>query len=66
MNKRIEKEFGEHVAEKRGWHWALTSFVVEVWGETFADCLLTSLYTRSLIHRLQVSFSCFFATNRLT
>jgi hypothetical protein len=36
MNKRIEKEFGEHVAEKRGWHWALTSFAVEVWGETFA------------------------------
>jgi hypothetical protein len=34
MNKRLEKEFGEHVAEKRGWHWALTSFVMEVWGET--------------------------------
>jgi hypothetical protein len=34
MNKRIEKEFGEHVAEKRGWHWALTSFAVEIWGET--------------------------------
>jgi hypothetical protein len=34
MNKRLEKEFGEHVAEKRGWHWALTSFALEVWGET--------------------------------
>jgi len=34
MNSRLEKEFGEHVAEKRGWHWALTSFAVEVWGET--------------------------------
>lgn len=34
MNKRLEKEFGEHVAEKRGWHWALTSFLFEVWGET--------------------------------
>jgi hypothetical protein len=33
MNKRLEKEFGENVAEKRGWHWALTSFVVEAWGE---------------------------------
>jgi len=33
MNKRLEKEFGEKAAEKRGWHWALTSFVVEVWGE---------------------------------
>jgi hypothetical protein len=34
MNRRLEKEFGERVAEKRGWHWALTSFVVEVWGES--------------------------------
>ena len=34
MNKRLEKEFGEHVAEKRGWSWALTSFTAEVWGET--------------------------------
>ena len=34
MNKRLEKEFGEHVAEKRGWHWALTSFLQETWGET--------------------------------
>ena len=33
MNKRLEKEFGEHVAEKRGWHWALTRFAMEVWGE---------------------------------
>ena len=34
MNKRLEKEFGEHVAEKRGWHWSLSSFALEVWGET--------------------------------
>ncbi len=34
MNKRLEKEVGAHLAEKRGWHWALTGFVVEVWGET--------------------------------
>jgi hypothetical protein len=34
MNKRLGKEFGEKVAEKRGWHWALTSFALEVWGET--------------------------------
>ena len=33
MNKRLEKELGEHVAEKLGWHWALTSFVIEAWGE---------------------------------
>ena len=34
MNKRLEKEFGEHIAEKRGWCWALTSFAAEIWGET--------------------------------
>jgi hypothetical protein len=34
MNKRLEKEFGEQVAEQRGWHWALTSFAVEAWNET--------------------------------
>ena len=34
MNKRLEKELGEHVAEKRGWHWALTSFAVEAWDKT--------------------------------
>jgi hypothetical protein len=33
MNKRLEKEIGEHVAEKRGWHWALTCFAFNVWGE---------------------------------
>jgi len=33
MNRRLEKEVGEHVAEKRGWHWAFTSFALEVWGE---------------------------------
>jgi hypothetical protein len=40
MNKRLEKEFGEHVAEKRGWHWALTSFTMEVRGETDKQALL--------------------------
>jgi hypothetical protein len=33
MNKRLEKEFGERAVEKHGWHWALTSFTFEVWGE---------------------------------
>ena len=32
MNRRFEKEIGERIAEKRGWHWALTSFVFESWG----------------------------------
>jgi len=34
MNKRLEKEFGEHVAEQRGWHWALSNFAVNAWGDT--------------------------------
>jgi hypothetical protein len=33
MNKRLEKQFSEGIEEKRGWHWALTSFAMEVWGE---------------------------------
>lgn len=33
MNKRIEKEFGEQIVERRGWHWALTSFAIEIWGK---------------------------------
>lgn len=37
MNKCLEKEFGEHIAEKRGWHWALTSFVTAAWGQTEED-----------------------------
>lgn len=36
MNKRLEKEVGERVAEKRGWHWALTGFGFDVWGESEA------------------------------
>src|ERR1700690_1564505 len=24
MNKRLEKEFGQQIAEQRGWHWAMT------------------------------------------
>jgi hypothetical protein len=33
-NKRLENEFGEQVAEKRVWHWALTSFAAEAWNKT--------------------------------
>jgi hypothetical protein len=32
MNKRVQKEFGEAIAEQRGWHWALTSFAFDAWG----------------------------------
>ena len=34
MNKRLEKEFGEHIAEQRGWHWTLTKFAFESWEES--------------------------------
>ena len=34
MDKRLEKEFGEHIAEKRGGHWTLTRFAFESWGES--------------------------------
>jgi hypothetical protein len=37
MNKRTGKEFGEKVAEKRGWHWALTSFAVDAWCKSEQD-----------------------------
>jgi hypothetical protein len=33
MNKRVQNEIGETTVEKRGWHWALTSFTFEVWGK---------------------------------
>lgn len=34
MNKRVQKEIGETVVQKRGWHWVLTSFAFESWGES--------------------------------
>jgi len=33
MNRRLQKEIGETLVEQRGWHWALTSFALEIWGE---------------------------------
>jgi hypothetical protein len=42
MNKRTEKEFGEQVAERRGWSWALTNFAAEAWTETDALTKRTS------------------------
>jgi len=33
MNRRMEKEIGERLVEKRGWHWALTGFGLKVWGK---------------------------------
>jgi hypothetical protein len=34
MNKRMEKEFGELVSERRGWHWSMTTFALDAWGKT--------------------------------
>lgn len=34
MNKRLIKEIGQKIAEKRGHRWALTSFGYEIWGKT--------------------------------
>lgn len=34
MNKRLNQEIGENIAEKRGYRWVLTSFTFCVWGET--------------------------------
>lgn len=44
MNRRLEKELGQRVAEKQGLHWALTSFTVDVWGEP--ETIERSLATR--------------------
>jgi hypothetical protein len=30
----LEKKVGEKLVEKRGWHWALTSFAFESWGDS--------------------------------
>lgn len=32
MNKRLEKEFGECIAEKRGWHWFIDKLYHEFMG----------------------------------
>lgn len=37
MNKRLEKELGEKLVEKRGWHWALTTWAFDVWGDDEKD-----------------------------
>ena len=42
MNNRLEKEFGENVAEKRGWHWALSDFAAESWGADEKEKVETS------------------------
>jgi hypothetical protein len=33
MNQRLQKRLNEAVAEQRGWHWALTSFALNAYGD---------------------------------
>ena len=37
MNKRLRRELGQNVAEKRGKHWSLTSFIIDSWGATVEE-----------------------------
>ena len=39
MDKRIEKELGEHIAEKQGWHWSLTRFMFDAYGSSIKDLI---------------------------
>jgi hypothetical protein len=34
LNQLLEIESIAHVTEKLGWHWALTRFAVDTWGQT--------------------------------
>jgi hypothetical protein len=43
MNKRLEKEIGEKLVEKRGWHWALTCFAFQSWGDSEIDLSVSEI-----------------------
>jgi hypothetical protein len=43
MNKQLEKEFGERISEKRGWHWALTNFASEAFGVSEKEVSVNNL-----------------------
>jgi hypothetical protein len=45
MNKRLEKEFGEHIVEQRGWHWVLTRFAFDAFGDTEEESARRKLET---------------------
>ena len=53
MNRRLQKEFGEVVAEKRGWHWALTRFVVETWGDSERSSVTVSNTKKSKLKNIK-------------
>ena len=50
MNKRLKKDIGQKIAEKRGWKTTLTGFAYEVWDEDSQE-KLTSIST----HKDEVS-----------
>ena len=37
MNRRLRKELGQNVAEKRGKEWSITRFMRETWGATVEE-----------------------------
>lgn len=47
MNKRLQKQIKESVAEQRGWHWALTSFTLEAYGATEEDLRSVDAFSKS-------------------
>ena len=47
MNKRLQKQKKESVAEQRGWHWALTSFALEAYGATKEDLQNFDAFSKS-------------------
>lgn len=56
MNKRLEKEVGEQLAEKRGWPWALTSFIMEIRGN---ELRILKIDKKGEIIFLVVCFTCY-------
>jgi hypothetical protein len=52
MNRRLKDKLGEYIAEQRGWHWALTSFAREAWGETKKDIELKTNFLLALLKLL--------------
>ena len=47
MNKRLQKQIKESVAEQRGWHWALTSFTLEAYDAIEEDLQNVGTFSKS-------------------
>jgi hypothetical protein len=50
MNKRLKKEVGQNVAERRGWKWATTCFLNENWSATKEGIKTENVVAVSDIH----------------